>query len=70
MFYIADTAFTYEREMIVCSFLQDFSVRKEVACNYAAMQILRFYFVGQKCSVIFKKLKEIRQKYIALNEKQ
>ena len=47
MFDIIDAAFSYERELIVCSFLQDFPREKEVACKWSAMHILRFYFAGQ-----------------------
>ena len=49
MFDILDTAFSYERKLTVCSFLQDFyyTREKEVACNQYAMHILRFYFERQ-----------------------
>ena len=44
---IVDTGFSYERELIVCSFLQDFSKRKGSSSTYSAMHILRFCFVQQ-----------------------
>ena len=50
VFDIVDTAFSSERELIVCSFLQDFSMEKgsslQLICK---MNILRFYFVWHIC---------------------
>ena len=59
MFDIVYTAFIYERELIVCSFLQDFYKGKEVACYLSAMHILRFYFEGQN----YKNLELLITKY-------
>ena len=53
MFDIVDTAFSYEREVIVCSFPQDFSKVNgsslQLICN---MHILHFYFVGQNVMIL------------------
>ena len=50
-FDIVDTTFSYERELIVCSFLQDFA-GKEVACNYSAVHKLHFCFVRRMLEVL------------------
>ena len=47
MFGTVDTVFSYERELIVCSFLQDFSKGKESNLQLTAMYILHFYFEGR-----------------------
>ena len=46
MFDMTDTAFSYEREFIVCSFLQDFS--EGIGSSLQLMHMLHFYFVGQR----------------------
>ena len=45
MFDIVDTAFSYERELIVCSFLQDFSKGKESSLQLICKPPTAFYFV-------------------------
>ena len=47
MFDMVDTAFSYEKEWIICSFLQEFSNGKGSSCNSSATHILHYYFVGQ-----------------------
>ena len=46
MFDMVDTPLSYERKLIVCSFLQDWR-EKEATCNQSAMHILHFNIVGK-----------------------
>ena len=47
MFDIVDIAFSYEREVIVCSFLHDFSNGKGSSLQSSYNAHTGFYFVGQ-----------------------
>ena len=49
---MGDTAFSSGRALIVCLFLQESFKEKEVVCMKSAMQILRFYLVGQKLKIV------------------
>ena len=57
MFDIVDTAFSYERELIVCSFLQDFSKGKgsspQLICNAHTV----FLLCGAELSQVLSALK-------------
>ena len=50
MFDIVDILFSYERVLIICQFLQEFSKAKGSTLCVILIHILCFYFVGQSCS--------------------
>ena len=52
MFYIVDTAFSYEKELIVCSFPQEFSKGKESSLQLICNVHTEFYFVGQNFNAL------------------
>ena len=58
MFDIVENAFSYERNLIVYSFLQDISKRKGSSLQLYALHILRFYLVGQTCINALRARKE------------